>query len=145
MDIGNPYTWKDVLYIDRSPCWLSVAGEVWWGSGCGEAVCDLQPSGAWVPGQLLLSVHSWQGGRASAAPDNGKQTNGQKNRTSATHLYSYMKVNKANLRDLIAGTGLVISNWDSNHRFFSPCDLEIWWMTLKNNRAPLLYYIKLCA
>ena len=26
-----------------------------------------------------------------------------------------------------------------------PRDLEIWWMTLKNNRAPLLYYIKLCA
>ena len=28
--------------------------------------------------------------------------------------------------------------------FFVPCDLEIWWMTLKNNRAPLVYYIKLC-
>ena len=25
------------------------------------------------------------------------------------------------------------------------CDLEIWWMTLENNRAPLLYYINLCA
>ena len=106
--------------------------------------------------------------------------------------------NKANLRDLIAATGLIILlKLDSNHRFFSPCDLEIWWMTsktighffytkssyvhhsksigesrlelqsrnaqfgsklticlvwpwnlmedLKNNRAPLLYYIKLCA
>ena len=30
-------------------------------------------------------------------------------------------------------------------RFFEPCDLEIWPMTLKNNRAPLLYYFKLCA
>ena len=29
--------------------------------------------------------------------------------------------------------------------FFVPCDLEIWWMTLKNNRAPLLCYLKLCA
>ena len=28
---------------------------------------------------------------------------------------------------------------------FFPCDLEIWWMTLENNRAPLLYYMKLCA
>ena len=28
---------------------------------------------------------------------------------------------------------------------FEPCDLEIWWMTLKNNRAPLLCYFKLCA
>ena len=24
-----------------------------------------------------------------------------------------------------------------------PCDLEIWWKTPKNNKAPLLYYIKL--
>ena len=54
--------------------------------------------------------------------------------------------NKANLRDLIAATGLVILlKFDPNHRFFSPCDLEIWCMTSKNNRAPLLYYIKLCV
>ena len=56
-----------------------------------------------------------------------------------------MTFNKANLRDLIAATGLVILlKFDPNHRFFVPCDLEIWWMTLENNRAPLLYYIKLC-
>ena len=55
-------------------------------------------------------------------------------------------LNKANLRDLIAATGLVILlKLDSNHRFFSPCDLEIWRMTFKNNRAPLLCYFKLCA
>ena len=29
--------------------------------------------------------------------------------------------------------------------FFVQCDLEIWWRTLKNNRAPLLCYFKLCA
>ena len=41
-------------------------------------------------------------------------------------------LNKANLRDLIAATGLVILlKLDSNRRFFSPCDLEIWRMTLK--------------
>ena len=28
--------------------------------------------------------------------------------------------------------------------FFVPCDLEIWSKTFKNNRAPLLHYIKLC-
>ena len=28
---------------------------------------------------------------------------------------------------------------------FVPHDLEIWWMTLKNNRPPFLCYIKLCA
>ena len=57
-----------------------------------------------------------------------------------------LSLNKANLRDLIAATDQVILlKLDSNCRFFSPCDLEIWWMTLKNNRAPLLCYIKLCA
>ena len=55
-------------------------------------------------------------------------------------------INKANLRDLIAATGLVILlKLDSNCQFFSPCDLEIWWMTMKNYRAPLLHYTKLCA
>ena len=48
----------------------------------------------------------------------------------------------------------VNSNWSytpetlnsgRNRQFFVPCDLEIWWMTLKNNRAPLLCYFKLCA
>ena len=54
--------------------------------------------------------------------------------------------NKANLRDLVAATGLVILlKFDSNRRFFSPCDLEIWWMITKNYRAPLLHYIKLCV
>ena len=59
-------------------------------------------------------------------------------------LFSYN--NMANLRDLLTVTGLVILlKLDSNHRFFSQCDLEIWWMISKNNRALLLYYIKLCA
>ena len=49
---------------------------------------------------------------------------------------------------------LVISNFSyspetlnsgQNRRFLEPCDLEIWWMTLQNNRAPLLCYFKLCA
>ena len=46
------------------------------------------------------------------------------------HMYS--TGNKANLRDLIAATGLVILlKLDSNRRFVSPCELEIWWMTIK--------------
>ena len=52
----------------------------------------------------------------------------------------------ASLRYLIAATSLVIVlKLDSNRQFFSPCDLDIWWMTSENNRAPLLYYIKLCG
>ena len=55
-------------------------------------------------------------------------------------------INKANLRDLIAATGLLILlKLDLNRRFFSPCDLDIWWMTQKNNRAPLQCYFKLLA
>ena len=47
---------------------------------------------------------------------------------------------------------LVNSNWSYSpetpnlgqiQRFLAPCDLEIWRMTLKNNRAPLLSNIKL--
>ena len=36
-------------------------------------------------------------------------------------------------------------NLGQNQRFFHPCDFEIWRMTFKNNRAPLLCYFKLCA
>ena len=58
----------------------------------------------------------------------------------------WMTLNKANLRDLIAATGLVnLLKLDQICRFFSPCDLEIWWMNPKNNRAPLLCYFKLFA
>ena len=48
----------------------------------------------------------------------------------------------------------VNSNWSyspktlnsgQNWRFFDLCDFEIWWMTLKNNRAPLWCCFKLCA
>ena len=44
----------------------------------------------------------------------------------AYSIGKYMN-NKANLRELIAATGLVILlKLDSNRQFFSPCDLEIW-------------------
>ena len=36
-------------------------------------------------------------------------------------------------------------NLGQNRWYFVPCDLEIWQMTLKNNRAPLQCYFKLCA
>ena len=52
-----------------------------------------------------------------------------------------MTFNKANLRDLIAATCLVtLFKLDSNRRFFSPCNLEIW---KTHNMAPLLCYFKL--
>ena len=58
-----------------------------------------------------------------------------------------LTLNKAKLRDLIAGIGLVIflSIWIQNWRFFGLYDLQIWWMTSQTNRAPVLCYGKLCA
>ena len=35
--------------------------------------------------------------------------------------------------------------WVKIGDFFVPCDLAIWWMTLKNHRTPLLSNIKFCA
>ena len=73
------------------------------------------------------------------------RTDGQTENTICRAAWSQLK-NNANLRDLIAATGLVILlKLDLNRRFFSPCDLDIWWMTPKNNRAPLLCYFKLFA
>ena len=43
--------------------------------------------------------------------------------------------------ELQSGNG----QFGSNRRFFELRDLEIWRMTLKNIRAPLLCYFKLCA
>ena len=54
----------------------------------------------------------------------------------------------------IISNPLVNSNWiyspetlnsGRNWWYVIPCDLEIWWMTLENNRTPLLCYFKLCA
>ena len=36
-------------------------------------------------------------------------------------------------------------NLGQNRWCFVPCNLEIWWMTLENNRASLLCCFKLCA
>ena len=36
----------------------------------------------------------------------------------------------------------VNAQFGSKSAFFVPCGLEIWWMTLKNNRALFLYYVK---
>ena len=54
----------------------------------------------------------------------------------------------------IISSSYVNSNWSYSpetpnlgriRRFLEPHDLEIWRMTFKNNRAPLLSYFKLCA
>ena len=79
-------------------------------------------------------------------PGCGKNTNIFISVVKSMGTISHKLINKSNLRDLIAATDLVILlKLDSNRRFFKPCDLEIWWMTSKDHKAPPLYYIKLCA
>ena len=49
---------------------------------------------------------------------------------SNSSVLRWQLINEANLKDLIAATGLVILlELDSNCRFFGQCDLEIQWMT----------------
>ena len=72
-----------------------------------------------------------------------RHTEGRTERSVLRAAWSQLKQGKSEGFD---SCGLVILlKLDSNHRFFSPCDLEIWWMTPKNNRAPLLCYFKLFA
>ena len=56
--------------------------------------------------------------------------------TTSSFVYHFKSIGDFKLETLNSGR---------NRRLFVPCDLEIWWMTLENDRAPLLYYIKLCA
>ena len=59
-------------------------------------------------------------------------------------LIEPMHLNKANLRDLIAATGLVISNWIQIINFSVLVTVKFDGWPRKNNRT-LLYYVKLCA
>ena len=58
--------------------------------------------------------------------------------TTSSFVYHYKSIGELKLK-LQSGN----AQFGSKSAFFVLCDLEIWWMTLENNRAPLLYYIKL--
>ena len=59
-------------------------------------------------------------------------------------LSDFLK-NKANLRDLMAVTGLVISNWIQIFNFSARVTVKFNGWPRKTNRALLIYYVKLCA
>ena len=61
--------------------------------------------------------------------------------------HSHLLNNEASLRDLIVVTGLklMLLKLDSNCWFFTTYDYGIRRMISKNNRAPPLFYTKLCA
>ena len=73
-----------------------------------------------------------------------KQMTLKNNRAPLLH---YVKLCASLQSDWSIQTGVTVRNpsiW-AKINVLVPCDLEIWWMTLKNNRAPLLGYFKLCA
>ena len=63
-------------------------------------------------------------------------------------LLCYFKLCAAFRSHWLIQTGVTVWKrliWVKIDDFYKPCDLEIWRMTLKNNRAPLLCYFKLCV
>ena len=58
--------------------------------------------------------------------------------SSFMHHFGAIGVLKLELESENANLGRI-------RQYLEPCDLEIWLITLKNNRAPLLCYFKLCA
>ena len=63
-----------------------------------------------------------------------------KNNTTSSFVPHFKSISETNFK-LQSGN----TQFGSKLVFFVPRDLEIWWMTLKNNRAPLLCCFKLCA
>ena len=60
--------------------------------------------------------------------------------TTSSFVHHFKSINEVKL-ELQSGN----AQFESRLAIFVMRDLDIWWMTLKNNRAPLLYYIKICA
>ena len=56
-------------------------------------------------------------------------------------MYHFRSIRKIQTEDTVRKRPI----WVKIDDFFLPCDLPIWRMTLKNNRAPLLFYFKLCT
>ena len=128
------------MAIDRIVSLVSTPGR-------GATKTQSPPSAAYMPqriGSVLVKIITWgllctNAGLLSIGPL-GTNCN-----EILIKIYNFSFTNKANLRDLIAATSLVFLLKIVNHQFFSLCDLEIWWMTSKNNRAPFLYYFKFFA
>ena len=69
-------------------------------------------------------------------------------KNNRTPLLCYFKLCASFHSHLWIQTGVTVRKlpiWVKIGDFFVLCDLEIWQMTLKNNRTPLLCYFKLCA
>ena len=102
----------------------------------GELKLELQSGNAQFGSKLVIFCPPW--------PQN--LTNDLENNTA--HLLSYFKLCASFDSHLSIKNGATVRKhqiWVKIGDFFVPCDLEIWRMTLKNNRAHLLGYFKLSA
>ena len=99
---GTPHWFPfDSPYLSRIPSTTWCVHFSWCDWNCGGLPCSKDWRNV-SSGSILVGFLSWK-----------------KNKNNK---------NNANLRDLIAATGpAVLLKLDSNHRFFSPGDLEIWW------------------
>ena len=61
--------------------------------------------------------------------------------SASSFMHHFKSIGELKLK-LRSGNAQFGSKWAI---FFVLCDLEFWWMTFENNRAPPLYYIELCA
>ena len=69
-------------------------------------------------------------------------------KNNRAHLLCYFKLCASFHCHLSIQNGVTVRKhqiWVKIGNFFVLCYLEIWWITLKNNRASLLCYFKLCA
>ena len=83
---------------------------------------------------IFLSVRPW-----NLTDDLEKQKG-----TSSMLLQAFCIISKLSVNSNLSYSPETL-NSGQNRQFFVPCDLEIWQMTLKNKRAPLLCCFKLCA
>ena len=61
--------------------------------------------------------------------------------TTLSFVYHFKAMGEFNLEVYSPET----LNSGQNRQFVVPCDLEVWWLSSKNKRAPLLCCFKLCA
>ena len=69
-------------------------------------------------------------------------------KNNRTPLLCYFKLCASFSSHMWIQTGVTVQKfpiWIDIDDFFELCDLEIWQMTLENNKAPIICYFKLCA
>ena len=129
----DPEIWQIILKNNRAPLL------------CYFKLCASFCSHMWIQTEVTVQIYPiWVKIDPFLCHVTLKQMTLKKNRAPLLH---YVKLCASLQSDWSIQTGVTVrkpSIW-AKINVFVPCDLEIWWMTLKNNRAPLLGYFKLWA